>query len=330
MPTVEQGIVAVLVTYGARRTLLLEVLEALVREGTAHAVVVDNGASWDIATELSLRYGDWVDIVPMGRNTGSAPAYAAGMRRAVELHARWIWLLDDDNRPSAGSLSILCRAYADLPAQGAPSLLALAALRPQGQAGVPPSRWAPRHSAFCGFHFLDLPRKLHKRVRRSPGPALPAPSVPVPIEVSPYGGMFFPATLPGIVGLPDSEFVLYCDDYEWSSRITRAGGRILVVPRASVEDLGATWGSAKGDHVRSLLDAESDSLAYYAMRNEAYFFSTRWRRSRLQYLMNACMFHALLWVLSRPRSRRARYALLTRALREGHAGSLGPRREFTL
>lgn len=327
MRKADGGVVVVVVTYGSRRGLLLDVLDALQRENPARVVVVDNGCSWSVAHELSEAHGNWIDVLPMGANTGSAPAYAAGMRRAVELGARWIWLLDDDNQPCAGSLTLLRDAHARLLDPARP-LLAVAALRPQGHQGVAPQRWSPRHSAFCGFHFLDIPRKLGKRLGRV-GPH-ELPSEPTPVEVSAYGGLFFATSLLETIGLPRNDFVLYCDDYEWSSRIGSAGGRILVVPQAIVRDLGSTWGSAKGNHVRSLLEGSHDSLAYYAIRNEAYFFGERWCRSRLQYLLNGILFRALLWGFSWPQGRRRRHRILMQGLREGHAGHLGARPEFPL
>lgn len=327
MHEADSRVVVVVVAYGARRQSLLDVLDALRREAPARVVVVDNGCAWPIARELVQTHGDWIDVLPMGTNTGSAPAYAAGMRRAVELGAQWIWLLDDDNQPGAGSLALLRDAHARLFDPARP-LLAVAALRPQGHQGLAPQHWSPRHSAFCGFHFLDIPRKLGKRLGLVRPHALP--TTPIPIGVCAYGGLFFAAGLLDAIGAPKGDLVLYCDDYEWTSRITAAGGRIFVVPRAVVHDLGFTWGSARGNHIRSLLEGSHDSLAYYAIRNEAYFFGQRWRRSRWQYLLNSILFRALVWALSWQRGRRKRYAILVRGLRDGHAGHLGTRPEYPL
>lgn len=327
MRETEGDVAAVVVTYGARRHLLQDVLAALEVEAPTRVVVVDNGCSWNVKQELSAAHGDWVNVVDMGQNTGSAPAYAAGVRRAAELGARWIWLLDDDNKPCFGSLALLRGAHARFFDPSNP-FFAVAAIRPIGLLDVPAKHWSPRHSAFCGFHLLDIPRKLGRRIGRRQPASLPTD--PTPVEVSAYGGMFFAAPLVEAIGLPRNDFVLYCDDYEWSSRITTAGGRILVVPQATVTDLGVTWGSAKGNHVRSLLDGGKDSLAYYAARNEAYFFAHHWRRSRLEYLLNAIIFRTLLWSLSWARGRRKRYRILRRAMREGHAGKLGMRPEFPL
>lgn len=109
----EGDVVAVTVTYGERRTMLIAVIEALRDEGVARVVVVDNGARWPVVDELTDRFAGFVEIVSMGGNRGSAAGYAAGLAAAIATDMPFIWMLDDDNRPRPGCLATLRQGYDD-------------------------------------------------------------------------------------------------------------------------------------------------------------------------------------------------------------------------
>lgn len=323
-------VVCVIVTYAARRALLCQVLDALPAQGVRRAVVVDNGARWPLRAELAAKYGDFVDVVEMGRNTGSAPGFAAGMRRASETGAGFIWLLDDDNCPHPGALSALLEEYRRQARGVDAARLAVGAFRPVGQEGIAPRRLTPRHSSYCGFHVLDIPRKLIKRTparRLLPRARLPST---IPVGVAAYSGLLFNSMLVQQVGLPREDFVLYCDDYEWSLRITSQGGRIVLVTHAIVTDLERTWRGRFKNHPLSLLRGRGDSVAYYAMRNAVFFYGKLWRRNNFIYFINRALFNGLLSVLAAATHLGKRHALLRRAAEDGAAGRLGANPEFPL
>jgi GT2 family glycosyltransferase len=84
-------VTVVTLTYGDRKLLLRQVLEALRDLNNVERVlVVDNGATWDVKSDLVAIYQDWVEVVDMGKNTGSAKGFVAGMRRAIEVGAELI------------------------------------------------------------------------------------------------------------------------------------------------------------------------------------------------------------------------------------------------
>jgi rhamnopyranosyl-N-acetylglucosaminyl-diphospho-decaprenol beta-1,3/1,4-galactofuranosyltransferase len=93
-------VAAVVVTYN-RKELLARCLAALERQTHAPAavLVVDN-ASTDGTPEL-VAAGGFADRLPLeylrlGRNGGGAEGFHFGVRRALELDADWLWLMDDD------------------------------------------------------------------------------------------------------------------------------------------------------------------------------------------------------------------------------------------
>ena len=272
----DKATIIVTVTYGNREHLLRQVLDAVCGLDVSKVVVVDNGAAWPVKSELTAAYPDWVDVVEMGKNTGSAMGFATGIQRALDLEAEYIWLLDDDNCPRRDTLQKLNVAYSEAVAATPRDRLAVLAFRPEHQAdvavGVPVHRINPRENSFRGFHVLDIPYKLWRRtswgrprVRRG----LPAT---VTMEQAPYSGFLFHRDLIRAIGLPNTDFVLYGDDTEFTYRITRKDGRIILVTNALLDDLESSWNikARFGNGFTGMLNGAGDFRAYYGMRNGVY------------------------------------------------------------
>lgn len=331
---VNASVFVVTVTYGDRQSFLQEVLAGLVGQGVARAVVVDNGAHWNVASTLAEQYGAFVDVVDMGHNTGSAGGYAAGIQRAYDLGAEFIWLLDDDNLPTDECLAQLMKAYADELGTTPRCRLAVLAFRPDHQAdvaaGVPSQYINARRDSFCGFHVLDIPYKLW---RRTPW-GQPRATVPVRVrlDIAPYSGLLLHRELVQNIGVPDERLVLYADDTEYSWRITAGGGRIMLVTSARLKDLEQSW-SIKACYPNSFvawLRGGTDFRAYYGMRNQTYVdYCVRSRRT-LVVGLNSLVYRWGLWICARRDGRLARYTLLRHAMSLGRTARLGVTSEFPL
>lgn len=330
------SVTVVTVTYGERRNLLRQVLDALPAQGVDKVVVVDNGAHWPVKSELTAAYGDLVDVVEMGRNTGSAAGFAAGIQRALDLGAEYLWLLDDDNRPAPGCLAALADAYRDLRRTHALDRLAVLAFRPEHQAdvaaGVPLTYVNPRRNSFRGFHVLDIPYKFWRRTpwgRPRVRGALPAQ---VDLGVAPYSGLLLHRSVVERFGLPRADFVLYADDTEFTHRLTAAGGRIVLITAAAIEDLESSWTvrQSQGHSFGVLLHQGSDFRAYYSARNQAYFETYCRMRNGFMFTLNRGVYLAVLTVLAFVQGRRQRLGLVRQAERDGRAARLGPNPRFPL
>ena len=329
-------VTVVTVTYGERRALLRQVLDALPAQGVSRAVVVDNGARWPVKDELAAAYGNFVEVVEMGCNTGSAGGFAAGIRRALETGAEFIWLLDDDNRPAPDCLAALGAAYQDLRGQHSADLLAVLAFRPEHQAdvaaGVPLRYVNPRRNSFRGFHVLDIPYKFWRRTpwgRPRARGGLPAR---VDLVIAPYSGLFFHRAMVERFGLPRADFVLYADDTEFTYRLTHAGGRIALITTAPIEDMESSWNvrQHQGSSFGVLLGQGSDMRVYYGTRNGVYFDAHCREHNRLIFALNRWVYLAAVAGLARVGGRRARLALIQQAVRDGLAGQLGMQARFPL
>lgn len=329
-------VTVVTVTYGERRALLRQVLDALPAQGVSRAVVVDNGARWPVKDELAAAYGDFVDVVEMGRNTGSAAGFGAGIQRALDAGAEFIWLLDDDNRPAPDCLAALRSAYQDLRGQHPADLLAVLAFRPEHQAdvaaGVPLRYVNPRRNSFRGFHVLDIPYKFWRRTpwgRPSASVGLPAR---VDLVIAPYSGLFFHRAMAERFGLPRADFVLYADDTEFTYRLTHAGGRIALITTAPIEDLESSWNvrQHQGSSFGVLLGQGSDMRVYYGTRNGVYFDAHCRAHDRLVFTLNRWVYLAALAGLAQLGGQRARLKLIQQAVRDGLSGRLGVNKGFPL
>src|ERR1035437_8383114 len=121
----------VTVTYGRRWHLLREVIAAAQAEGADEIVVIDNAAEEDIPRLVAEEFGNFVEVVRMPRNTGSAGGFKTGVERAMGPDSDYILLLDDDNKLDRGCLAALRAGYcAELASGGvAPDALAVLAFR---------------------------------------------------------------------------------------------------------------------------------------------------------------------------------------------------------
>jgi len=328
------SIFAVTVTYGQRRSLLEQMLTATLAEGIRHIIVVDNGADWDVS-ELVSQYPDaGLHMVSMGSNQGSAAGFAAGISAAMQAGAEMIWLLDDDNRPGVGALPALLTAYQQEARSTATDRLAVLAYRPDHQPGVamglPARRVNVRRDSFCGFHVLDIPYKLWSRTPwgRKSGVV---PDI-MYLRVAPYSGLLFRRELIVAIGLPDTSFVLYADDTEFTWRITAAGGEITLVTAALVEDLESSWNikALFRNSFAGWLEGVGDFRAYYGMRNYSYIDSRLRCHFKFLFFLNRRVYIILLWFFSKRWGRRSRYHLLRNAIDDGLMGRLGVNSKFPL
>jgi len=68
-------------------------------------VVVDNGSATPYAPPQEYR--QLVEVIRLDRNSGPAGGAASGQKKALELKADWIWMVDDDAIVDPGALATL-------------------------------------------------------------------------------------------------------------------------------------------------------------------------------------------------------------------------------
>lgn len=329
-------IIVVTVTYGQREHLLRKVLDSVRGMDVSKVVVVDNGAQWPVRSELIVAYGDLVDVVEMGANTGSAKGFATGIQRAVDLGADYVWLLDDDNRPHGDALPKLLAIYEQEAEKVSSDRLAVLAFRSEHQAdlarGVSLHRITLKVNSFRGFNVLDIPYKVWRRTPwGKPHLSGEIPEV-VGLDLAVYGGLLFHRKLVHAIGLPNGEFVLYGDDIEFTNRIKKLNGRLLLVTNAAIDDLESTW-NVKDNFSNSFicnLEGGTDMRAYYSMRNLSYFDRNELMNNKIIFLINIMCYVLILYVYSILSRKSERFAILYGAIKDGLSGKLGINDKYPL
>jgi GT2 family glycosyltransferase len=237
-------VAAVVVTYN-RRDLLLQSL------GAVHAqtrppdtvIVVDNASADGTAAAVRARYPA-VDLAELTRNTGGAGGFAYGLAAALEAGADLVWLMDDDTVPEPPALAALLDARERAPGP-APALVASKVVWTDGR---PHPMNTPRSKPFAG--------KAETRAAAAAGclPIRSASFVSILVDAAQCRGR----------GLPQADYFLWNDDFEFTTRLLR-GNAGLLCPASVVVHKTQTFGSS---------DTDPGERFFYEVRNKIWTLRT--------------------------------------------------------
>ena len=324
----------VTVTYGDRLAYLLQLIERALAFVEIYEVIVVSNAALAPLDPLPERWPGRVRVIELQHNTGSANGYAVALEAALAGGADYIWMMDDDNAPTAAAVTILHRELARLGGLLGPDRVAVLGYRATQQAdiaqGVPARYVLQPRSSYFGFHIAQLPFKLWRRLPWGKKPGKRPASISLPF--APYGGMLAHRSLYQRIGMPLKELVLYVDDTEYTRRITARGGRLFMFTDAVIDELEQSWNiKARTRNIyETFLLGDSDFRAYYAARNQAWFDKNVWAASPRLHRLNRAIFLTLLRLIARLRNSRDRLAILEQAIRDGESGDLGMSKLFPL
>jgi rhamnopyranosyl-N-acetylglucosaminyl-diphospho-decaprenol beta-1,3/1,4-galactofuranosyltransferase len=234
----EPRVIAVVVTYN-RRELLLEALAATASQTRQPAcvIVVDN-ASTD-GTAAAVRSGHpSVRLAELARNTGGAGGFACGAALALAAGADLIWFMDDDTVPEPGALQALLSARSSYP-------------------GVPPTLIASRVVWTDGrAHPMNTPRAKPLATRRERLAA--ATCGCLPIRSASFVSILADASMCSLRGLPQADYFLWNDDFEFTTRLLRGNAGLLCPASVAVHKTAAFGGA----------DADPGERFFYEVRNK--------------------------------------------------------------
>jgi rhamnopyranosyl-N-acetylglucosaminyl-diphospho-decaprenol beta-1,3/1,4-galactofuranosyltransferase len=234
-------VTAVVVTWN-RRDLLLESLAALLaQDRPADAVIVVDNASTDGTPDAVRDRFPGVHLAVLPRNTGGAGGFAYGMALALRGTggpADLIWLMDDDTVPEPGALTALLAARDRYP-------------------GRPPALVASRVVWTDGRpHPMNTPRARPLAGRAARAAAAAAGCQP--IRSASFVSVLVDAAACAARGLPEADYFLWNDDFEFTTRLLR-GQAGLLCPASVVVHKTATFGGA---------DADPGPRFFYEVRNK--------------------------------------------------------------
>ena len=193
-----------------RLALLRDCLDAL-RAQTRRPdriLVVDNASSDGTAAFLAAQ--EDVEVLRLEENVGGAGGFHAGMRHAHGAGAEWMWLMDDDTIPRPGALEALLR-----PDDERAILRASVAVWKDGR-----------------LHPMNVPGFERERVE----PLIEAaPQRVLPLRTSTFVSLLVHRDAVDRFGLPEARYFIWSDDNEYTARVTRGGGRMILVTDSVVE-----------------------------------------------------------------------------------------------
>jgi GT2 family glycosyltransferase len=319
------NICAVIVTYGNRFNLLTQVIESAFKEGVDKIIVVDNNSDNESKTRLveyAENYANKIIIICLPKNIGSAGGFKKGIEEALKNNDNaYILLLDDDNMVTENCIKILLERFNEFESNYGKENLAISSLRVKLKQLDQPDI---EDHTFLGFHFKYLPRKLNiskKNIRIVDN---------LISKTAPYGGLFFHKSLIKKYGMPNSEFILYGDDGEFTFRISKNGGKILLAESAKIFDLENKFGcESKSFNIFTYFNANK-SKVYYALRNFEYFEVHCKHDRTIMRNVNKFIYIMVLRILALLYHDRERFNVIMDAVKDGKKGKLGYNENYPL
>ena len=279
-------ICAIIVTYGNRFAYLSQVIHTLLQYENVQVIVVDNNSvleSKNKLLSLKKQNENKIKILYMKKNVGSSGGYKIGIEyvnKAIECD--FLWLLDDDNQPKENALSVLLTFWEHLSLKDKEKKVCLASFRIKRQSQLkknhavttPPElsldRVITNNNWWLGINIFDSLHSLLMKVTHIHNPTSQQlfEKKSVQVKAIPYGGMFFHKQLIQTIGLPDEQFFLYRDDYEYTYRITANEGKIFLLFDSILEDIDVPSMASNGANP-FVYDGmkENTFRIYYDIRN---------------------------------------------------------------
>lgn len=238
------GVVAVVVTWN-RANLLVRSLSAILGQSTPpdHVLVVDNASTDRTGEVLAQRFAGRVDVLTLGRNIGGAGGFAAGIVRALEHDPDAVWLMDDDTVPEPNALAELLRTRRQY-AGPTPTIVASRVVWTDGR-----------------DHPMNTPRPKPGAGRAE---RLAAGAVgSTPIRSASFVSILCSADALRERGLPEVDYFLWNDDFEFTTRLLR-GRRGLLCPDSVAIHHTKSFGST---------DADPGDRFFFEVRNKIWMFT---------------------------------------------------------
>jgi rhamnopyranosyl-N-acetylglucosaminyl-diphospho-decaprenol beta-1,3/1,4-galactofuranosyltransferase len=238
-------VTAVVVTYN-RRDLLLEALAAVdAQSRAADAVIVVDNASTDGTADAVRAHHPSARLAEVAHNTGGAGGFAYGIALALADGADLVWLMDDDTVPEPGALRALLDARASHP-DPRPVLVASRVVWTDGRA-----------------HPMNTPRAKPFATRAERRAAEAAGGLP--IRSASFVSILVDADECRRRGLPQADYFLWNDDFEFTTRLLRGNAGLLFPPSVVVHKT-KTFGST---------DVDPGQRFFYEVRNKIWILRSR-------------------------------------------------------
>lgn len=253
---------AVVVTYNRKEMLKECVRHLLNQKGcSCDVIVIDNGSTDGTEDEIRKMRNDNILYLNTGKNLGGAGGFSFGLKKAVEMGYRYVWLMDDDTYADAHALAALMEADGKL----------------KGNYGFLSGIAYWKDGSLCSMNrqYTSLRGKPEDYSRDL-----------IPVIMATFVSFFVKAETVKKVGLPIADFFIWADDLEYSRRISR------IFPCYAVSASRAVHMMASNEKVGIETDSENRLWRYrYLYRNEVYVYRREGIRG-IAYLFARCLLHS--------------------------------------
>ena len=325
---------AVIVTYGNRHRYFMEVVHALLAFDALNIIIVSNNADPESIEHLKMlesRHSARIEVIYLQENTGSANGFKTGIAYACEkADGEFLWLFDDDNKPEPDALKTLFDFWDTVTLDNKEENLLLVSYRENlcdyKDSVVYNKPWLHlgRKNSFRSFHVFDYIKKIPGFFKGRNSPAADEGSVTYgEITAAPYGGSFFHKHLIDDIGYPDERFFLYYDDYEFTCRLTKRGGKIFLLLNSIIDDVDQPFHVKKHRSAPFNFALSTDyTRLYYSVRNSTFFETRNFTTNRIMYATNLFLFAFLVICIGLLNCRFKNIKLFITAVCDGLTGNI--------
>ena len=219
-------VAAVVVTYN-RKAILAKCIEKLQAQTKELDILIIDNASTDGTASLFDKRINNINYYNTGRNLGGAGGFSFGIKKAVELGYKYLWILDDDTLPTPTALEKLLKKDEEL----------------NGEYGFLSSKVLWKDESICTMNIQKVTkwRQLKKFDDEST------------IQYASFVSLFMKAMTVRKVGLPYKDFFIWADDWEYTRRISKTE-KCYFVPESIVHhwcnsNVGANIITAEADRM---------------------------------------------------------------------------------
>ena len=241
----KSGMVAAIVVTFNRKELLKECIAALLTQSVKDLdiLIIDNASADGTADYIaeclsneSIRYFN------TGKNIGGAGGFQYGIIKAAAMGYKYLWLMDDDSIPSESALQELLDLDKHL----------------KGRYGYLSSKVLWTDGSLCRMNIQR--RSLRKDVTDFESPYTRS-------TMATFVSLFLRTDMVKRVGLPIKEFFIWCDDAEYTRRISLRYPSYVANKSIVVHKTKLNYGSdiSKDDYGRI-------DRYWYLYRNSVYFY----------------------------------------------------------
>ena len=273
-----------------RSELLTKCVESVLNQEKikCDVLIIDNGEDEEVGKIYADSSVERVRYIRPEKNCGCAGGFNLGIRTAIELGYKYIWTLDDDVIPYKNTLSELAEAGEEL----------------SGDWGILSSVAYWNDGSLCKANiqkkglFTFLNKNDYDRDR-------------IPVKMVSWASMLINSKAVYEVGLPISEYFIYSDDYEFSSRVS-SRFPVYVIPQSKVAH------EMKSNKKANIVHSEGERLDRfnYLYRNDVHFYK-RFELKGTIYIFAKCIVTLLYIALKEKRDKAGKAKILVNAV---HAG----------